>query len=285
MNNENELNIVNTIGLCDAENFLMKPINDYTFMTLFKVANYFDMYRISPIICNHLIDNFIVQENVFYEYLQKIKYKRNEEFNYEKIIEHGYQKNYVFDNSFIEIIQNDQYENIIQIEKHDFSSTPPITNDMEDITMVKAYAHIIDKITQKDFNYVFNEHYAIQFIKNIDNQYFIVLEFSKSYTYEMVSKSIYFVNQIIENEIENFELIDNFDNINFMKPIHNKLLFSIIDFDNIELKNDISTEIIKNIYNEEFVLDEEEYNTNFDYFEDNRKSFNNYSKNFDVSRF
>lgn len=281
----NELNLENTIGLFDSERFLMKPMNDYTFMTLFTVANYFDMYRISPVITNHLIDHFIVNESLFYDFLNKIKYNDDQEYDYERITECGHQKDYVFVDSFSRVTHKDMKR--IGIPTHDFDSVPYIMDNMENVIMVKAYSHMADKIIQKDFHSFFNEHYSIRFIKNSDLQYLVILEFSKSYTYDMVSKTIRFVNHQIEIEIEESDVTGNYDRIQFMKPIHNRMLFSIIQYDNIETKPNDSTEFLQKMYHEEYVLDEEEYNVEieYDHFYGHRYNSNNYSSKFETPCF
>lgn len=280
-----KLTLQNTLGLVDPDNFLMKPINDYTFMTLFTVANYFDCYRTSPIVPNHLVNHFIVNEPSSFQYLEKIRYNEDEEYNYERITERGHQKNYIFDDSFSTMIWKNKKR--IGIPTHDFPSIPYIRNDMDNIIMVKSYAHMADKIIQKDFDYFFNEHYAIRFMKNSGNQYFVILEFSKSYTYEMVSKCIHFMNRLIENEIEESEFIDNYDNLRFMKPIHNKLFFSVIEYSDIETKPDFSTQFLQDIYQGEFQLNEEEYNVEieYDHFRFHRYRPYNYSLKFEVPDF
>ncbi len=272
---DNELTLKNTIDLCDSNNFLMKPLNDYTFMTLFNVANYFDMCRVSPIVPIHLIENFIVYEESFYDYLQQISFQKKAERQYETIRKYGHQKEYVFDDSFTTTIPNNRED------FPTFQSTPYMKDDMEDVMMVKAYAHMADKIIKKDFVDVINGDYVIRFLKIGEKQYFAILEFSKSFTYNMVSKSIRYVNSI-----EEYDFTDIYNEMKFMRPIHNKLLISVIDYYDDD-EEEIQTDILKEIYDGEYILNKKKYNikVEYDHFYSQRYGYNNFSRIFDAPNF
>jgi hypothetical protein len=96
------LNLENTLGLVDSDNFLMKPLNDNTFMTLFYVPNYFDYERVAKIVPHNLINNFIINEKEFYNRIIKYCYE-NEEYQIERLINSGHQNDYLFHHLFEDI--------------------------------------------------------------------------------------------------------------------------------------------------------------------------------------
>ncbi len=275
------LNLENTLGLVDSENFLMKPLNDTTFMTLFYVPNYFDYYRIAQIAPRHLIENFIIYEKEFYNRIIKYCY---EEYQYERLIKSGYKNDYVCDYTFTTIKKVRNKKNSINTESHHFNLLPYINEKMEAIIMVKAYAQMVYKIINREFNNVFNNNYSIKFIKNMQNDYFVIMEFAKSTSFEMITKSISYVNDIIQEKmgknVNIDDLVNNENDFVFMKPIYNKMLFSHIHYKNIKAKPDFPNEILTHIYeNEMFILDKEIYNSGFDFhnFCYYRDEYKNYS--------
>lgn len=275
------LNLKNTLSLCDSENLLMKPVNDNTFMTLFYIPNYFDYNRIAEIVPHHLIENFIIHEKVFYDYLQQNNYRiQDEEGQMRRLIKSGHQNHYVFDDTFTtlltpsSIIERSPYristKPYIRDDMDKIVTKPYTRDDMDKIVLVKAYAHMADKIINQDFNYTCNKDYKIKFIKNENkkNSYFVIMEFTKSFTLEMIMKSIYYINNSIEEKFGRDweDLLEVVNDFTFMKPIHNKLLFSHICCYSMDGGLDIS---LKDIYeNEEFILDEEVY--------DEKKGHDNY---------
>ncbi len=276
------LNLENTLGLVDSEHFLMKPLNDTTFMTLFYVPNYFDYYRIAKIAPHHLVNNFIINEKAFYNRIHNYSYNKQDESNeMERLVESGHKNDYVCDYSFT-IIK--KVRNKKNGESHHFNLLPYINEKMDPIIMIKAYAHMVYKIVNRDFNNLLNDDYSITFIKNMENDYFVIMEFSKSTSFEMITKSISYVNNIIEEELEENmdieDLVNNENDIAFMKPIHNKMVFSHIHYKNIKIKPVFPNEILTNIYkNETFILDKEMYNSGFDFhnFCYYRDEYKNYS--------
>ncbi len=270
------LNLKNTLSLCDSENLLMKPLNDTTFMTLFYIPNYFDYIRIAQITPHHLIEKFIKYEKSFYDKLQRNSYRiQDEEGQMERLMESGHSNDYIFDDYGNEHILSTN-ENIMFSP---FELKPYISENMDKIVLVKAYAHMAHKIINQEFDTFSNKDYAIQFIKNENkrNSYFVMLEFAQSFTLEMIMKTIYYINSVIEedNEYDAEYLLGVVNDFTFMKPIHNKLLFSHIQYYNMGDKEDIS---LKHIYeNEEFILDEELYNEKSDDDNYHRHEFRNYS--------
>lgn len=272
------LNLENTLSLCDSENLLMKPLNDTTFMTLFYVPNYFDHERIAKIVPHHLIENFIIYEKVYYDRLQQnIYHIQDEESQMERLMESGHENDYVCDFSFTTMKKTRKSKN--SIETHTFNVKPYISENMDKIILVKAYAHMAHKIINQEFDTVSNENYVIQFIKNENkrNSYFVILEFAKSFTLEMIMKTIYYNAIKEDNKYDTEDLMEAVNDFTFMKPIHNKLLFSHICYYNMENKTDFS---LKHIYeNEEFILDEEVYDEKNDDDNYHRHEFTNHSTN------
>lgn len=271
------LNLENTLSLCDSQNLLMKPLNDTTFMTLFYIPNYFDYERIAKIVPHHLIENFIKYEKVFYDKLQRNSYRiQDEEAQMERLIESGHSNDYIFDD-----FDDCDTENILSknenIMPSPFDLKPYISENMDKIVLVKAYAHMAHKIINQEFDTVSNENYVIQFIKNENkrNSYFVILEFAKSFTLEMIMKTIYYNAIKEDNKYDTEDLMEAVNDFTFMKPIHNKLLFSHIHYYNMEHKTDFS---LKHIYdNQEFILDEEVYNEKMDDDNYHRHEFRNHS--------